>query len=127
MSQNVLVIGASQKSVRYSNMAVRLLLEYKHNVYARGNKSGFIESVEVLTQNLDIDNLDTITLYLNPMNQKAFYDYILKLKPKRVIFNPGTENPDLQEILSNNGILFEEACTLVLLRTNQFEIEKTVY
>ena len=127
MSQNVLVIGASLKLDRYSNKAVRMLIDYKHNVYARGNKSGFIESVEVLTQNLDIHALDTITLYLNPMNQKSFYDYIIQLKPKRVIFNPGTENPDLQELLTKNGILFEEACTLVLLRTNQFEIQNIVY
>ncbi len=127
MSQNVLVLGASHKKERYSNMAVRMLLDYHHQVFARGNKSGFIESAEVVTENKPFDDIDTITLYLNPTNQKVFYEYILSLKPKRVIFNPGTENKELQKHLSENGILFEEACTLVLLRTNQFELENSIF
>ena len=127
MSQNVLVLGASHKLDRYSNKAIRMLLDYKHNVLARGNKSGFIETVEVNTENVLFKDVDTITLYLNPMNQKGFYDYIVQLNPKRVIFNPGTENKELQLQLIKNGILFEEACTLVLLRTNQFELQKTVF
>lgn len=126
MSQNVLVLGASHKKERYSNLAVRMLLDYNHHVFARGNKAGFIESAEVVTENQPFEDIDTITLYLNPTNQKVFYDYMLSLKPKRVIFNPGTENKELQLLLSENGILFEEACTLVLLRTNQFELENSI-
>lgn len=127
MPQNVLVIGASHKKERYSNMAVRMLLEYEHHVFARGHKTGFIEETKVVTENVLFPNIDTITLYLNPTNQKDFYNYILELKPKRVIFNPGTENEELQMLLADNGILFEEACTLVLLRTNQFGLENLVY
>jgi predicted CoA-binding protein len=75
--------------------------------------------------NIDIDlvtyeDLDTVTLYLNPKNQQTYYDYILGLKPNRVIFNPGTENPDFCKMLTENGITFEEACTLVLLNTKQY-------
>ena len=121
MGLKTLVIGASLNEDKYSNMAVKLLTEYHHEVVAFGIKSGVISKVFIDTELKDYKDIDTITMYVNPERQKDFYNYIINLKPRRVIFNPGTENKEFQELLKNEGILFEEACTLVLLRTNQFE------
>lgn len=120
MKDYTLVMGASENIQRYSNMAIRKLLNYKHKVKAFGMRSGEVNGVTI-DKELDVtENVDTITLYLNPNNQKPYYNYILSLKPNRVIFNPGTENPELQKELLENGISYEEACTLVLLSTNQY-------
>lgn len=116
----VLVIGASTNPSRYSNIAINDLLRYKHDVYALGRRTGEVNGVEIKTEKELIKALDTVTLYLNPKNQEEYKDYILKLKPRRVIFNPGTENPEFAEELRKNDIYPEVACTLVLLRTNQF-------
>ena len=120
MSKKTLVMGASENVQRYSNMAVRKLKKHQHEVKAYGLRKGEIDGVTIETDLLNYDDLDTVTLYLNPKNQQPYYDYILSLKPKRVVFNPGTENPDLYKLLTDNGIGFEEACTLVLLSTNQY-------
>ena len=120
MSKKTLVMGASENVQRYSNMAVRKLKKHQHEVKAYGLRKGEIDGVTIETDLLNYDDLDTVTLYLNPKNQQPYYDYILSLKPKRVVFNPGTENPDLYKLLNDNGIGFEEACTLVLLSTNQY-------
>lgn len=116
----VLVIGASLKEERYSNKAIKMLNEFGHNVFALGLKSGIVDDTKIETEWLPFEGIDTITLYLNPKRQVEYYDYIISLKPKRVIFNPGTENPDLYKILKENNIEHEVACTLVLLSTNQF-------
>lgn len=116
----VVVIGASTKEERYSNQAVKLLKENGHTVFAIGNKAGIIDDTEILVGKPTIKNLDTITLYINPDIQKEYYDYIVKLRPRRLIFNPGTENIELFKLASENKIITEEACTLVLLRTGQF-------
>ena len=121
MAQNVLVIGASLKAERYSNMAVNLLLDYGHVVKALGKREGKIKSVDVHKEMWVYPELDTITLYLNPANQEDYKAYIINLNPKRVIFNPGTENPEFEKELEKSGIPIERACTLVLLRTNQFD------
>ncbi|MDP2088899.1 MAG: CoA-binding protein [Flavobacteriaceae bacterium] len=121
MGLKTLVIGASLNEDRYSNMAVRLLTDYQHEVVAFGLKSGAISGVSIDSELKNYENIDTVSMYLNPTRQKEFYNYIISLKPRRVIFNPGTENNEFQQLLFKEGIQFEEACTLVLLRTNQFD------
>ncbi len=120
MGKRTLVLGASLKPNRYSNYAIQRLVANKYEVMAFGLKSGEVSGVTIDTDLLQYEAIDTVTLYLNPERQKAYYDYIIGLKPKRVIFNPGTENPEFYEILKTNGIPFEESCTLVLLSTNQY-------
>jgi predicted CoA-binding protein len=115
-----LVIGASKNPERYSFKAINMLREYDHEVVAVGLKIATVGDVEIQTGQPDFRNIDTVTLYINPKRQPDFYTYIIGLKPRRVIFNPGTENTDLYTLLEQNEIRFEEACTLVLLRTNQF-------
>lgn len=120
MNKKTLVIGASLKTQRYSNIAINKLVRYKHNVVAIGLKKGTVAGVEIDTDLEPYQNIDTVTLYLNPKRQEDYYNYILSLKPKRVIFNPGTENPEFYNLLEENNIAFEVACTLVLLSTNQY-------
>jgi uncharacterized protein len=115
MSKKTLVLGASENPQRYSNMAAKSLLSHGHSIVLLGLKSGEINGVPIQIGQPVVENIDTVTLYLNPSNQKPWYDYILKLKPKRIIFNPGTENPELFEQASRIGTECTEACTLVLL------------
>lgn len=119
-NKKTMVLIASPKPDRYSFMAVKLLTEHEVPVVAIARRHGFIDATELLIGRPIIHDIHTLTLYLNPVNQKDFYDYILALAPKRVIFNPGTENEELQDMLSQNRIHWEEACTLVLLRTHQY-------
>lgn len=118
--KKTLVIGASVKPDRYAYKAIKKLLAHQHEVVAISNRTGQVENVVFHTDLPKFDDIDTVTLYINPTRQKDYYDYIVSLQPRRVIFNPGTENPELQEILRKNHIDFEEACTLVLLTTNQY-------
>ena len=120
MDKKTLVLGASLKSDRYSNYVINKLVNHNYNVEAVGLKNGVVAGVEIQTDLEEFEDIDTITLYLNPQRQKEYYSYILSLSPKRVIFNPGTENPEFYEILTNAGIEVEVACTLVLLSTNQY-------
>ena len=120
MNKKTLVLGASLKPNRYSNYAVQRLVANKVEVVAFGMRRGEIAGVEVDTELLPYNGIDTVTLYLNPKRQQAYYDYVVSLNPKRVIFNPGTENPEFYNILKENNIEFEVACTLVLLSTNQY-------
>lgn len=120
MNKKTLVLGASLKPERYSNIAINRLVAYKHHVVAYGLKVGTVSGILIDTELINYKNIDTVTLYLNPKRQEAFYDYIVSLRPERVIFNPGTENPEFQKILKQEQIYFEEACTLVLLSTNQY-------
>ncbi|MFD2916350.1 CoA-binding protein [Psychroserpens luteus] len=120
MSKKTLVIGASLKPERYSNIAINRLNRYNHEVVAFGLREGQVAGVNIDTNLMPYKNIDTVTLYLNPQRQKEYYDYIIGLHPKRIIFNPGTENPEFQNILKQENIYFEEACTLVLLSTNQY-------
>ncbi len=122
----VLVLGASLKTDRYSNRAVRLLESCHHEVIAIGNREGEIGEVSVKRNPPISRDIHTVTLYLNPKNQEPYYSYLLDLKPQRVIFNPGTENPELWNQLKNVGIEVEIACTLVLLRIDQFEKKSLV-
>ena len=120
MKNKTLVLGASTNPMRYSYMAINRLVENNHPVVAVGLKEGTVAGVEILTGQPHFENIDTVTLYLNSKNQEQYYDYILSLKPKRVIFNPGTENPEFYLVLQKNNIEVEIACTLVLLGTNQY-------
>ena len=119
--KKTLVIGANANPSRYSYMATELLKSYNHEVVPFGNRSGEIEGIPIQTEFPDTPGeFDTVTLYLNPANQQQFYDKILNLKPKRIIFNPGTENPEFEKMAEKQGIRAEEACTLVLLHTGQY-------
>ena len=120
MNKKTLVLGASLNKSRYSNMAIHRLKQSGHEVVAIGLKKGNVQGVEIDTDLMPYKNIDTVTLYLNPNNQKPYYDYIVSLNPKRIIFNPGTENSEFYNILKMNKIDFEVACTLVLLSTRQF-------
>lgn len=116
-----LVLGASENTERYSNKAIHKLRAANIKVIAIGNKEGQVLDVPIVKndwQNLPI--IDTITLYIGPQHQVALYDKILAVAPRRVIFNPGTENIELAEILTENNIIAQEACTLVLLSLNKY-------
>lgn len=115
-----LVIGASENPDRYSNMAIKMLRKYDYPVKAIGLREGKVADVEIKKPGFMFENIDTVTLYVGPQNQPAYYDYILNLKPRRVIFNPGTENPAFEQALNIAGIETEEACTLVLLSTGAY-------
>lgn len=116
-----LVIGASENPERYSNKAIRALLSHNHEVIALGLKKGSVSGVGFHTEKIQFDAIDTVTLYVGPQNQAEYYSYIIGLKPRRVIFNPGTENPEFIAKLEAAGIYPEIACTLVLLATGQYE------
>lgn len=120
MNKKTLVLGASLKPNRYSNYAIQRLVANTVETVAFGLREGDVSGVKIDTDLIDYKHIHTVTLYLNPKRQKEYYDYIVSLKPQRVIFNPGTENPELYQILKKNSIGFEEACTLVLLSTNQY-------
>ncbi len=120
MSKKTLVLGASLKVDRYSNYVINKLVQNNHKVIAVGLKEGTVAGVPIKTNTNGIENIDTVTLYLNPKRQQPYYDYILDLAPKRVIFNPGTENPEFYQKLRAENIDVEVACTLVLLSTNQY-------
>jgi len=113
-------MGASLKVNRYSNLVIRKLRMQNHEVVAFGMQEGHIEDVSVTNELLQYDDIDTITLYLNPKRQKEYYDYMISLNPKRIIFNPGTENPEFYELLKETDIVIDIACNLVLLSTNQY-------
>lgn len=120
-SQTVVVLGASPKPERYSNKAVRLLIEHGHIVLPVHPAVAEIEELPVYAKLPDIGkSVDTVTLYLSPRLSTPLADDLVALKPQRVIINPGTENPELQERLVEAGIEVEEACTLVLLHSGQF-------
>ncbi|MBX9448470.1 MAG: CoA-binding protein [Taibaiella sp.] len=116
-----LVIGASERTERYSNMAIRSLLQHGHEVLAIGSRPGETMGISWGKEKREWDQqVDTITLYINPRIQQEYYDYILSLNPRRVIFNPGTENPELMDLLQKNGIEVVPACTLVMLSIGNF-------
>lgn len=119
-NKKTLVLGASENTNRYSNKAVRALQAHGYEVVAIGSRRGHIDGTEIITSLPELEDIHTVTLYLNPENQKSYYDYIIKLKPKRMIFNPGTENEELERKAAMTGINTLEACTLVMLSTGQY-------
>ena len=118
--KKTIVLGASDNPERYSYLAVEKLKKYGHPVVAIGRKEGKIGDTSIITAHPDEKDVDTVTLYLNPELQKQYYDYIVSLHPKRIVFNPGTENEELASLAKANGIAPLEACTLVLLGTGQY-------
>ena len=120
MSKKTLVIGASTKPNRYSFIAIKRLLEKKYEVKAIGLRRSKVGPVIIETGKPNFEDIDTVTLYLNPERQVEYYDYIISLQPKRVIFNPGTENQEFVELLEENNIKAEVACTLVLLSVDGY-------
>lgn len=119
-NKKTLVLGASENPERYSNMAIHRLRSHGQEVVAIGIKPGKVDDVEIIAGRPAVKDLDTVTLYLNAENQKQYYDYIIGQKPRRIIFNPGAENPDLEKLATEHGILPVGACTLVLLSTGQY-------
>ncbi len=118
--KKTVVLGASSNPSRYSYLAVNRLTAHEHPVVAIGRRPGKVSETDIITEHPAINDVDTITLYLNAQNQKQYYDYILSLHPKRIIFNPGAENEELKKMAQQNGIQPMEACTLVLLSTGQY-------
>jgi len=115
-----LIIGASENPARYSFLAAQKLKAKGHSVLLLGRRKGTVAGQEIHTQPLPWENIDTITMYVNPSIQTAYYDYILSLNPKRVIFNPGTENSEFEDVLASKNIIPVRACTLVMLMTGQY-------
>lgn len=119
--QRVVVLGASPNPDRYSNRAVRMLQQHEHVVVPVHPAAATIEGLPVVCRLEEVDGIvDTITVYLSAERSSQLGPAILKLHPARVIFNPGAENPALQDLLVEHGIQVEDVCTLVLLSTNQF-------
>jgi len=120
MKNATLVIGASTNPNRYSNIAIKRLRDKQIETLALGLRKGKVLDVNIDEERLQYSTVDTVTLYLNPQRQEEYYDYIISLKPRRVIFNPGTENAVFEKLLEENNIETEVACTLVLLSIGQY-------
>jgi len=118
--KKTLVLGATTNPAKYGYIATSQLKTYGHEVIPLGIREGKIEGIDIQLGKPAFDEIDTITLYLNPKRQEEYYDYILSLKPKRIIFNPGTENPTLISLAKENGIETEIACTLVMLSIGDY-------
>lgn len=120
MKKKTLILGATDNPSRYANLAASRLVAHGHPIVNIGIKTGQAAGVSIERAGEIHKDIDTITLYVSPPNQEQYYDYILESKPKRIIFNPGTENPVLEELAQQNGIETLEACTLVMLSTGQY-------
>jgi len=120
MNKKTLILGASTNPERYAYLAAHRLVENGHSIVNVCLKAGVVAGVPIELAHEVYSDIDTITLYLGPDNQGTYYNYILQTKPKRIIFNPGTENPDLEKLLKLRGIEFTKACTLVLLASGQY-------
>ena len=118
--KKTLIIGASSKSERYAYLAAERLLAHGHEIELLAKRPDVVFGKTIDTEKKAFKNIDTVTLYLSAQYQAEYYDYIVSLKPKRVVFNPGTENSEFAKLLTENGIVAEEACTLVLLGTGQY-------
>ncbi len=120
MEKKTLVIGASDNPDRYSYKAVKMLVRYGHPVVGVGLRSGAIDGVEIVKGKPALEGVHTITLYVNSLNQEFYVDYILELNPKRIIFNPGTQNEKLEQLAHKQGIETVDGCTLVMLSLNNY-------
>lgn len=120
MAKKTLVIGASTDPSRYAYLAANRLVSHKHEIELLGVKEGVVAGKEINTKKENFEDIDTVTLYVNPQRQSDYFDYVADLKPRRVIFNPGTENPVFEDFLTEKGIEPIEACTLVMLSTGQY-------
>ncbi|MCW5520275.1 CoA-binding protein [Aureitalea sp. L0-47] len=118
--EKTLVIGATTNPDRYSHIVIHRLRDKGYPVQAIGKSTGTIDDVKIGTEKLPYEDIHTVSLYLNPKHQPEYYDYIISLNPKRVIFNPGTENPEFSNLLLENGIEVDVACSMVLLASDQY-------
>ena len=119
--KTTLILGASSNVERYSYKAFCKLKATDHPVYALGFREGTLEGIPIHTEHqASWNDVDTVTLYLSPARQESYYEYLLTLKPNRIIFNPGTENEGFEKRLRDAGIETEQSCTLVLLATDQY-------
>ncbi len=116
-----LIIGATTNPNRYAYLALESLVKRNYPVVGVGLKEAEINGVKIHKDKKVFSNIDTVTLYLSAKNQIGFYDYLLQLNPRRVIFNPGTQNPELENLLAKNNIKALHACTLVMLKTGQYK------
>ena len=122
MKRKTVIIGATPNPSRYAYLAARMLIGGGHEIVPVGIKSGDVFGVEILNirKKPEIKDIDTITLYIGPRHQPEWYDYIIGLNAKRVIFNPGTENSEFEKRIAESGVEALEACTMVMLRTGQY-------
>jgi predicted CoA-binding protein len=121
-SKKTVIIGATTNSSRYAFLAANMLSQYHHEIVPVGIRKGEVLGIPILdiNQRPVITDVDTVTLYIGPQHQPEHYEYIMSIKPKRVIFNPGTENREFEKMITDSGAEATEACTLVLLRSNQY-------
>jgi uncharacterized protein len=119
-TKRTLVIGASVKPERFSNKAIKLLMDYGHEVVALAKRQGSVHGIPIQTVFPLDEKIHTVTLYVGPAHQPEYYELLLRLNPERVIFNPGTENSELREKLDKAGISTVEDCTLVMLRNGYY-------
>jgi predicted CoA-binding protein len=118
--KKTLIIGASSNPERYSYLAAERLLSHGHEIELIGKRPEEIFGKTIDTEKKDFEGIDTVTLYVSEKFQPEYYDYIVSLHPKRVIFNPGTENKEFEDLLKANNIDAEESCTLVLLGSGMY-------
>ena len=115
-----LIVGATPNPERYAYLATKSLLKHNHDIVLFGIKKGQIDDYEILHDFKGIEDIHTVTMYVGPKHQSSYYQDIINLKPKRVIFNPGTENPEFYKLLQDAGIEIEIACTLVMLSAGTY-------
>ena len=120
--KKTVIIGATNNPSRYAYLAAEMLDQHKHEFVPVGIRKGevFGQNILNIAEKPHVMDVNTVTLYIGPQHQQEWYDYILSLKPKRIIFNPGTENPEFERLAEQSGAEAVEACTLVMLRTGQF-------
>lgn len=121
--KKTVIVGATPNPSRYAYLAAESLVLHRHEIVPLGIKKGIVQGKQILDirERPLISEVHTITLYIGPQHQPEWYDYLIGLHPKRIIFNPGTENPTFEKLASEAGIEVLEACTLVMLRTGQFD------
>jgi hypothetical protein len=120
MNKKTLVLGASIRPGRFSLLAIKSLVKHNIEVVAIGQQEGEVDGVQIITYPIFPTDIHTVTLYLNPFRQKQYLDYIIALKPQRIIFNPGTENPELLKLAKENNIAVKFDCTLVMLNAGRY-------
>jgi hypothetical protein len=120
MKKRTLVVGATDNPTRYAYLAANSLVSKGHPIELLGTKIGTVAGQEIRQGEPHLAEIDTVTLYVGPRNQPPLYDYLLSLLPKRIIFNPGTENPEFEQMARSQGIETVQGCTLVMLSTGQF-------
>ncbi|NJC24572.1 CoA-binding protein [Neolewinella antarctica] len=115
-----LILGATPNSSRYAYIAANRLVNSGREIVNVGIKEGAVAGAEILSGTPKVVDVDTVTLYVGPRNQAQYYDWLMDMKPRRIIFNPGTANPELEQLAEDNGIQSVHACTLVMLASDQY-------